>query len=224
MKDRLYLPEVSPKSGWLQEWMSPDNLGETTHRHLSPLIGLFPGDRIRPDDSTPKNILDGATALLTARGKTSFGWAQAWRGLCWARLKHAENAYEEVINNFKPSINGSNGSAQNLFDIYEVSEGFGIFQIESNFGTAAAVIEMLLYSRPGHVELLPALPDAWAASGSVSGVGVRGGFVADLAWKNGKVTQVTLKSVGGTTTTLVVNGASRKVSVKSGGSVTLRNL
>ncbi|NUP68418.1 MAG: glycoside hydrolase family 95 protein, partial [Nonomuraea sp.] len=36
MQDKLYLPRVSPKTGWLEEWMSPDNLGETTHRHLSP--------------------------------------------------------------------------------------------------------------------------------------------------------------------------------------------
>ncbi len=50
LRARLYLPVVSPKTGWLEEWMSPDNLGETTHRHLSPLIGLFPGDRIRPDE------------------------------------------------------------------------------------------------------------------------------------------------------------------------------
>ncbi|MBI0383587.1 glycoside hydrolase family 95 protein, partial [Streptomyces albiflaviniger] len=64
LRKKLYLPEVSPKTGWLQEWMSPDNLGETTHRHLSPLIGLFPGDRIRPDGSTPQEIVDGATALL----------------------------------------------------------------------------------------------------------------------------------------------------------------
>lgn len=50
LRGRLHLPVVSPTTGWLQEWMSPDNLGETTHRHLSPLIGLFPGDRIRPDE------------------------------------------------------------------------------------------------------------------------------------------------------------------------------
>ncbi|MEU9290483.1 glycoside hydrolase N-terminal domain-containing protein [Streptomyces sp. NPDC048275] len=224
LRERLYLPVVSPTSGWLEEWMSPDNLGETTHRHLSPLINLFPGDRIRPDASTPKEILDGATALLTARGMTSFGWAQAWRALCWARLKDADKAYRLVVNNLKPSVNGTNGSAMNLFDIYEVETGRGIFQIEANCGTPAAIIEMLLYSRPGHVELLPALPAAWAASGSVSGVGVRGGFVADLSWKDGKVTQVTLKSVGGRGTTLVANGASRKISLKPGESVTLRNL
>jgi alpha-L-fucosidase 2 len=224
LRARLYLPVVSPKTGWLEEWMSPDNLGETTHRHLSPLISLFPGDRIRPDDSTPKDILAGATALLTARGMNSYGWANAWRSLCWARLKNAEKAYQLVVNNLKPSVGGSNGSAPNLFDIMDMGQGRGIFQIEANFGTPSAIIEMLVYSRPGHIELLPALPAAWAASGSVSGVGVRGGFVADISWKNGKVTQATLKSVGGRSTTVVAGGTSRQVNLKPGESVTVRNL
>ena len=118
--ERLYLPRVSPKTGWLEEWMSPDNLGETTHRHLSPLVELFPGDRIRPDGSTPEELVEGATALLTARGMESFGWANAWRSLCWARLKNADKAYQLVVNNLRPSTGGANGTAPNLFDIYEV--------------------------------------------------------------------------------------------------------
>ncbi|GAA3156658.1 glycoside hydrolase N-terminal domain-containing protein [Streptomyces rameus] len=224
LRRRLYLPVVSPKTGRLEEWMSPDDLGETTHRHLSPLIGLFPGDRIRPDGSTPKDILDGATALLTARGMDSYGWANAWRSLCWARLKNAEKAYQLVVNNLKPSVNGGNGSAPNLFDIMDMGQGRGIFQIDANLGTPSAVIEMLVYSRPGHVELLPALPAAWAASGSVSGVGVRGGFVADLAWKHGRVTRLTLRSVGGRDTTVLAGGTARRIRLRPGGSVTLRDL
>ncbi|MGI5520296.1 glycosyl hydrolase family 95 catalytic domain-containing protein [Micromonospora sp. CA-259024] len=224
LRKRLYLPEVSPTSGWLQEWMSPDNLGETTHRHLSPLIGLFPGDRIRPDGSTPTEIVAGATALLTARGMNSFGWANAWRSLCWARLKDAEKAYQLIVNNLRPSTNGSNGSAMNLFDIYETNPGRGIFQIDANLGTPAAIVEMLVYSRPGHVELLPALPAAWAPAGSVAGVGVRGGFVADVSWRNGRVTQATLTSVGGRSTTVVAGGTPRRITLKPGESVTLRNL
>jgi alpha-L-fucosidase 2 len=58
----------------------------------------------------------------------------------------------------------------------------------------------------------------------VSGVGVRGGFVADLKWKNGKVTQVTLKSVGGRDTTVFAGGTARKISLAPGESVTLGNL
>ncbi|MER7808327.1 glycoside hydrolase N-terminal domain-containing protein [Streptomyces sp900116325] len=222
LQERLYMPEVSPKTGWLQEWMSPDNLGETTHRHLSPLVGLFPGDRIRPDAS-PAALVKGATELLTARGMENFGWANAWRSLCWARLKHAENAYQLVITNLRPSVDGSNGSAMNLFDIYETGKGRGIFQIESNFGTPAAVIEMLLYSRPGHIELLPALPAAWAGSGSVTGVGARGGFVVDLSWRDGRVREATIRSVGGRRTTVTAGGVSHDVDLRSGESVTLRN-
>ena len=223
LRKKLYLPVVSPKTGWLEEWMSPDNLGETTHRHLSPLIGLFPGDRIRPDSSTPKDIVEGATALLTARGMESFGWANAWRSLCWSRLKNADKAYQLVVNNLRPSTDGTNGTASNLFDIYQVEVGRGIFQIEANFGTPAAMIEMLLYSRPGHLELLPALPDAWAASGSVTGVGARGGFVVDLHWKNGKPTEVKIRSINGRTTTVAFGTSTQTVRLTPGASVTLRD-
>ncbi len=224
LRRKLYLPQVSETTGWLEEWMSPDNLGETTHRHLSPLVGLFPGDRIRPDGSTPADIVTGATALLTARGMESFGWANAWRGLCWARLKNAENAYQLVVDNLRPSTGGSNGTAPNLFDIYEVERGRGIFQIDANFGTPAAMMEMLLYSRPGHIELLPALPDAWAGSGFVEGVAARGGFEVDLRWRDGKPTEARIHSVGGRTTTVVCGEVSRTVTLRPGASVTLRDL
>ncbi|WP_371657928.1 glycoside hydrolase N-terminal domain-containing protein [Streptomyces sp. NBC_00280] len=224
LQERLYLPQVSPKTGWLEEWMSPDNLGETTHRHLSPLVQLFPGDRIRPDGSTPAEIVEGATALLTARGMESFGWANAWRSLCWARLKNADRAYQLVVNNLRPSADGSNGTAPNLFDIYQVEQGRGIFQIDGNFGTPAAMIEMLVYSRPGHVELLPALPDAWAGSGSITGVGVRGGFTVDLGWRDGRPTEVTVTSVGGRTTTVAYGTRARRLTLSPGRSVTLRDL
>ncbi|ELP69814.1 glycosyl hydrolase family 95 catalytic domain-containing protein [Streptomyces turgidiscabies] len=224
LQKQLHLPRVSPRTGWLEEWMSPDNLGETTHRHLSPLVQLFPGDRIRPDGSTPAEIVEGATALLTARGMESFGWANAWRSLCWARLKNADNAYRLVVNNLRPSAGGSNGTAPNLFDIYEVERGRGIFQIDGNFGTPAAMIEMLVYSRPGRTELLPALPEAWSDSGSITGVGVRGGFTVDLSWRDGRPTEVTVTSVGGRTTTVAYGDRSRKVTLSPGRSVTLRDL
>lgn len=220
LQERLYLPEVSPTSGRLQEWMSPDDLGETTHRHLSPLISLFPGDRIRPGDS-PRELVDGARELLVSRGMESFGWANAWRALCWARLGDAEKAYTLLGTNLRPSTDGRNGTALNLFDIYEVEPGRGIFQIDANFGTPAAMIEMLLYSRPGHIELLPALPAAWSESGSVTGVGARGGFVVDLAWREGRITGATVRSVGGLRTRVTFNGSAHDVELRPGQRVRL---
>jgi alpha-L-fucosidase 2 len=193
LRRKLYLSQVSATTGRLEEWMSPDNLGETTHRHLSPLVGLFPGDRIRPDGSTPADTVAGATALLTARGMESFGWAKAWRGLCWARLKNAGTAYQLVV-----------------------------FPIDANFGTPAAMTELLVYSRPGRIELLPALPDAWAASGFVKGVAARGGFEVDLRWRDGGPAEARIHRVGGRTTTVAYGDVSRTVTLKPGASVTLR--
>ncbi|MFD1045268.1 N,N-dimethylformamidase beta subunit family domain-containing protein, partial [Kibdelosporangium lantanae] len=136
LQERLYMAVVSPKSGWYEEWMSPDNLGETTHRHLSPLIGFFPGDRIKYD-SSPADIVNGVRNLLIARGMESFGWACSWRAMCWARLKDAERAYQLVMTVMRPSVGHSNGTAPNLFDMYDLGDR-SIFQIDANFGAPTA--------------------------------------------------------------------------------------
>lgn len=220
LQEKLYLPEVSPSTGWLEEWMSPDNLGETTHRHLSPLIGFFPGDRIAVDTAPPE-LLDGVRALLIARGMDSYGWATAWRSACWARLKDADRAYQLLLTVLRPSVANGNGTAPNFFDMY--SQGsYTIFQIDANLGAPTAMVEMLAYSRPGVLELLPALPAAWAASGRVTGIGVRGGFELDLEWRAGKVTGAVLRSVGGTRTEVRAGTWRRTVTLRPGASVTVR--
>ncbi|WP_372511381.1 glycoside hydrolase family 95-like protein [Lentzea californiensis] len=96
-----------------------------------------------------------------------------------------------------------------------------IFQIDANLGAPAAMLEMLLYARPGVIELLPALPSAWK-TGSVTGIGARGGFSVDLAWKDGKVTSATVRSVGGTETEVRFGRWKKRITLRRGQSVTLR--
>jgi alpha-L-fucosidase 2 len=141
----------------------------------------------------------------------SFGWANAWRSLCWARLKDADKAYQLVVNNLRPSIDGSNGTALNLFDIYEVETGPRHLPDRGQLRHPAAVIEMLLYSRPGHWNCCPALPDAWAEVRLDHRVGVRGGFVVDLRWRTASPPRRRIRSVGGRTTTVAYGGTSRTV-------------
>jgi len=58
------------------------------------------------------------------------------------------------------------------------------FQIEAGMGLVAAVCEMLVRHRPGHLHLLPALPAEWPR-GQVRGLTTRCGVTIDMVWAEG---------------------------------------
>jgi alpha-L-fucosidase 2 len=66
------------------------------------------------------------------------------------------------------------------------------FQIDGNFGGAAAILEMLVQSWGGEIRILAALPKAWP-EGSLHGVRARGGLELDLDWSNGRMQRLRLR-------------------------------
>ncbi|MEI0736434.1 glycoside hydrolase family 95-like protein [Paenibacillus sp. JTLBN-2024] len=54
-------------------------------------------------------------------------------------------------------------------------------QLDANMGWTAAVQEMLLYSEPGLLKILPALPSKWRR-GRVQGLSACGGIEVDIGW------------------------------------------
>ncbi|TFY55805.1 hypothetical protein EVJ58_g8016 [Rhodofomes roseus] len=213
--------------GQLQEWKVDMDSPTDTHRHLSHLIGLYPGYAIASYDPSIQNgsttqytksdVLAAAETSLYHRGNgtgpdADAGWEKAWRAACWAQLANASEFYFELSYTIERNI------APNLFSMYAPSSGSnGIFQIDANFGYPAALLNGLLqaqdvatYSTPLAITILPALPEAWP-SGSIRGARVRGGMTLDLEWGNGKPTVVNINVDEGVTP--------RPVEVVYGGSV-----
>jgi alpha-L-fucosidase 2 len=70
------------------------------------------------------------------------------------------------------------------------------FQIDGNFGGAAGIVEMLIQSHLGSIDLLPALPDE-IPEGHIRGICARGGFELDFTWSAGKLASVRVISTAG---------------------------
>jgi alpha-L-fucosidase 2 len=79
---------------------------------------------------------------------------------------------------------------------------------------------MLLQSHAGEVELLPALPEAWP-DGCVEGLRARGGFEVDIIWKDGRLTEATIRSIAGRDPMVRYGERAKKIALEPGQEVVL---
>ncbi len=204
----VYKPRIA-EDGRLMEWRQPFEEVEPGHRHMSHVLGAFPGNQIDLDgDPIMRDAVKRTIEYRLAKGGAKSGWSRAWAIGIFARLSDQTQAYENLHTILAKS------TLENLWDNHPP------FQIDGNFGAAAAVAEMLLQSHGDHIKLLPALPTNWP-EGHFSGLRARGDYTVNARWNKGVLAEAQIvagRNAAGKAH-LVYNGKTKDVSLSPGEAV-----
>ena len=180
-------PVLVGKSGQIKEYREEeyydDIVLEKNHRHISNLIGLYPGTVM--NSNTPE-WLEAAKTTLDLRGDNFTGWSLAHKLNLWARLKDGNRAHKILQDLLKTSV------LDNLWTNC-IAVLRSPYQIEANLGSTAGIAEMLLQSHDGTIFPLPALPKAWS-SGNYSGLVARGNFEVSVSWEKEQLKRISIHS------------------------------
>lgn len=201
--DRLPPYKVDER-GALAEWAWDGYPPNENHRHISHLYPVWPLHEINPVD-TP-SLAAAARRALELRGDENLSaHGSLHRALAAARLKDGELAYANLRK-----ILGNDMVFRSLMTSH--NPDLEIYNADAAHTIPGVLIEMLVDSRSGVVELLPALPSA-LPRGRINGVACRGRVVVDeLGWDMAAgAVRVVLHSVEAQELTVVYGPATRRV-------------
>jgi hypothetical protein len=201
-------PYLVEPDGALKEWSWP-TLGERyVQRHVSHLYGIWPGDDIDPD-RTP--VLAKA-ALIADRHRIPERLAahgRCHRALVGARLKDSylvDSELRQLIEegNVGPTLLCSH-------------DPYSAVMPDAQGGIPTIMMEMLAYSRPGVIEVLPALPPT-LVKGAMNGMLLRTYARLDkLAWDmDAGTVDITVTSARKQDITLIARQGIEQISAPAG--------
>ena len=208
------------RHGQLQEWLEDFEDAEPNHRHTSHLVALYPEHQISPR-STPE--LAHAAEITIQRRMNAPHWEQSEWGranlvVYYARLLKGDDAHKYLVSLVAKAAD------DNLLTYSSAGiagANSNIFSLDGNTAGPAGVAEMLLQSQAGEIEFLPALPGAWP-NGSIRGLCARGGYVVDIAWRNGELLSASISSKRGGSTPVRYRDTVIAIRLKPGEAIRLR--
>jgi hypothetical protein len=153
-------PYLIEADGTMKEWSWPTLEERYSHRHISHLYGAWPGDEIDPD-RTPQLALGAMLADRKRVPERLAAHGRCHRALVGARLKDSFMVDTELRQLIEQ------GYVANTLRCSHDPWAFPMPDAQG--GIPTIMMEMLLYSRPGVIEVLPALPPT-LLKGSINGM------------------------------------------------------
>ncbi len=170
-------------AGELREWMWPGVEENHAHRHVSHLYALF--DIMDPEFRDNPDLVNGARLVINEKmnyrrstngGEMAFGLAQL--GFAAAMLGDEQTCYK-ILGWLSTRYWNNN--------MVTTHDPGSLFNLDLSGGYPALLSKMMVYSEPGLVSLLPAMP-AELGPGTVKGLLLRGGTKVDMmSWDNDRV-------------------------------------
>ena len=90
-----------------------------------------------------------------------------------------------------------------------------VYNLDAVLSLPRLFMEMLVYTEPGKIELLPAWPKEYA-DGKLIGIRLYGGHQLSMEWKDGKLTEIQLKAGKDDTLQVYYQEKSKSLQLKAG--------
>ncbi|MFD7288289.1 RICIN domain-containing protein [Streptomyces sp. NPDC059863] len=160
--------------GALAEWSWPGLNDRYNHRHVQHLYGAWPLHEINPEQKP--DLLFAARKALRLRGDENYSaHGSLHRALAWSRLKDGAGVYDNIRKVLARNMVWRSLVTSHNPDLH-------IYNCDAANALPAVIAESLVCTRPGLLEILPALPDQ-LARGTIRGVRGRNRvLVESLAW------------------------------------------
>ncbi|NEW05771.1 glycoside hydrolase family 95 protein [Paenibacillus sp. SYP-B3998] len=173
------------EDGSVKEWMHPFYADNNHHRHESHVYPVFPGTEVTraSDPDLFQAFVTSIEKRLVIGLKEQSGWSLAHMANNYARMGQGDSALECL------EILGRSCVMNNLITLHNDWRGMGIgvdmdwapVQIDANMGWTSAIQEMLLFSVPGELHILPGRPSRWT-KGKAGPLLTRDGVACTLQW------------------------------------------
>jgi alpha-L-fucosidase 2 len=208
MRDKLPAYRIN-EQGALAEWCDPAFKDTYNHRHNSHLYPVFPGTEFLQPGVDPKWIAATQVALdkrFATDTDSAHGLVHV--AMMAARL-HDTKKVAVSLDRFarRKYVNGGLVTAH--------YPNYRIYNLDSVLSLPRLMVEMVAFSQPGRLELMPACP-ADFPSGKLAGIRIHGGHKLDVEWKDGKLVAATVCAGKDETLTLVCAGVEKQIPLKAG--------